>query len=43
MVLMRPTFVNSDIFANSMLNKGVSSIFSFNTLEHLLELYRAEI
>lgn len=37
-VLMRPTLVNKASFANSTLNAGVSCIFSFKTLEHLLEL-----
>lgn len=42
MVLIRPTFVRRDIFASSMANAGVSTILSLRTLEHLLELYRAE-
>lgn len=38
-VLMRPTFVKRAILANSIPKAGVSAMRSFNTLEHLLELY----
>jgi hypothetical protein len=40
-VFMRPTFVNSEILANSMANAGVSCILSRMTFEHLDELYSA--
>ena len=40
-VLIRPTFVSKAILANSMANSGVSTILSFKTLEHLLELKSA--
>lgn len=40
---MRPTLVRRDILANSMANAGVSTILSFKTFEHLLELYKAVI
>lgn len=39
-VLMRPTLVRRAIFANSMANSGVSTIFSLRTFEHLFELKR---
>lgn len=41
-VLIRPTFVRRAILANSILKAGVSTIFSFKTLEHLLEVYKAD-
>lgn len=41
-VLMRPTLVKSEILASSMPKAGVSSILSFRTFEHLVELYRAD-
>jgi hypothetical protein len=40
-VFILPTFVSSDILANSTANIGVSTILSFKTLEHLLDLYNA--
>jgi len=40
-VLIRPTFVRSDILASSTPKAGVSTIFSLRTFEHLFELYSA--
>lgn len=41
-VLIRPTFVKSEIFASSMAKAGVSTILSLSTFEHLLELNKAD-
>jgi len=40
-VLILPTLVRRDIFANSIAKAGVSTILSLRTFEHFGELYRA--
>lgn len=40
-VLILPTFVSKDIFANSIANAGVSVILSRMIFEHFVELYSA--
>ena len=40
-VLILPTLVRRDIFANSIANAGVATILSLRTFEHFGELYSA--
>lgn len=40
-VLILPTLVRREIFANSIAKAGVSTILSLRTFEHFGELYRA--
>jgi hypothetical protein len=40
-VLTRPTLAKSDIFAKSVANSGVSTIFSRSALEHRGEFIKA--